>query len=268
MTDTPLDPPAFEVVNPDGKADVLLICDHASSALPPEYGTLGLEPDILRRHIGWDIGAADVTRRLAEMLDAPAVLSGYSRLLFDCNRQPGNPMATPEVSDGIVVPGNQGLDEEEIRKRQALYFEPYHSAVEHQLNAFAERNVIPALISMHSFTPIMDGFERPWHAGMLTNKDVRLVSGMLDALQAHPGIVADHNVPYSGDDPSGYTVHVHGEKRGVPCVAVEIRQDLIDTHHAAQTWAGLMAGAVQETLKTARPFSLQPITDWRGALRE
>jgi len=267
MSDTQLPQPPFEVVNPTGKAEVLLICDHASSALPPEYGTLGLEPDVLLRHIGWDIGAADVTRRLADILDAPAVLSGYSRLLFDCNRQPGNAAATPEVSDGIVVPGNKALSDDEIARRQALYFEPYHGAVEAQLDAFTTRDVVPALISIHSFTPIMDGFERPWHAGLLWNKDQRLVPGMLDALNAHPGLVADQNVPYSGDDPSGYTVHVHGEERGVPCVAVEIRQDLIDTHHGAQTWAGLMAGAINQALKTTQPFELTPNSDWRGALQ-
>jgi predicted N-formylglutamate amidohydrolase len=266
MTDNSLQPPAYEIINPTGQADVLLICDHASAALPTDYGTLGLAPDILRRHIGWDIGAADVTRRLAELIDAPAVFSGYSRLLFDCNRQPGNPAATPMISDGIVVPGNQDLSADEINNRQKLYFDPYHRAVEQQLNGFAERDVIPALISMHSFTPVMDGFERPWHVGLLTNRDERLVSDMLHSLRAHSGVVADQNVPYSGDDPSGYTVHVHGEERGVPCVAVEIRQDLIDTHHGAQTWAGLMAGAVQDTLKNTRPFSLQPNSDWHGAL--
>jgi predicted N-formylglutamate amidohydrolase len=258
--------PAYELINPEGQADLLLICDHASAALPPEYATLGLAPDILRRHIGWDIGAADVTRRMAELLDAPALFSGFSRLLFDCNRQPGNPMATPEVSDGIEVPGNKGLDDAEINNRQQLYFEPYHAAIEKQLNSFADRGVVPALISMHSFTPIMDGFERPWHAGLLSNKDERLVPDMLAALNAHPNLVAGHNVPYSGDDPSGYTIHVHGEERGVPCVAVEIRQDLIDTHHGAQTWAGIMSGAIQETLNKTRPFELVPITDWRGAL--
>jgi predicted N-formylglutamate amidohydrolase len=266
MTDAPQSNPAFEIVNPGGKADILLIADHASLALPPEYGTLGLAPEVLRRHIGWDIGAADVTRRMAELLDAPAVLAGNSRLLFDCNRQPGNPMATPAISDGVTIPGNQDLDDEEIAKRQKLYFDPYHAAIEQQLNAFAERGVIPALISMHSFTPVMDGFERPWHAGLLTNKDERLVAGLLAALNAHHGVLADQNVPYSGDDPSGYTIHVHGEERGVPCVAVEIRQDLIDTHHGAQTWAGMMAGALGETLKAARPFSLQPVTEWRGAI--
>ena len=120
------DPPPFELLNPEGSAPVLLICDHASHEIPGSLDGLGLTPETLDLHVAWDIGAANVTRRLAAKLDARAVLAGYSRLVIDNNRQPGDPTAIPKVSDNIVIPGNQGLSEaDEVARRDALYW-PYH----------------------------------------------------------------------------------------------------------------------------------------------
>ena len=260
------DTAVFEILNPGGKADVLLICDHASNRIPPAYDNLGLAPDLLQRHIGYDIGAADVTRRLSQALDCPAILSGSSRLFVDVNRQSADPGWMPVVSDHVEVPGNRDLEASEIANRKATYYDPYHTAVEGLIEGFLSRNVIPALYSMHSFTPIMDGFERPWHAGILWNLDTRLALPLADALDAFPGVVVGHNEPYAGSDPSGYSIHVHGEERGVPVVAVELRQDLIDTHHGAEIWSARMASAITQTLRAHAPFQLEPNPNWEGAL--
>src|ERR1700748_2499545 len=167
MTSHPLlaasDPPAFELCHPSGAAPVLLTCDHASRRVPAALGQLGLTEVALAQHIGWDIGAAAVTRLLAPLLDAPAVLAGYSRLVIDCNRAPSDPSSIPSESDGIVIPGNAGLDAAARRERRALLFEPYHAAIDQQLAHMAIGGRAPAVISMHSFTPRMQGFARPWH---------------------------------------------------------------------------------------------------------
>ena len=260
------EPAVFDILNAQGAADLLLICDHASNRIPPGYDDLGLAPDLLRRHIGYDIGAADVTRRLSRLLDCPAILSGYSRLFVDVNRQTGNPGWMPEVSDHIEVPGNRSLGAAEIERRKSLYYDPYHAAVDGLIDGFVARNIVPALYSIHSFTPIMDGYERPWHAGILWNLDTRLAAPLVTALDAYPGVVVGENKPYAGSDPSGYSIHVHGEERGVPVVAVELRQDLIDTHHGAETWAGRLAGAVKQTLTNAVKFELEPNPNWEGSL--
>jgi len=262
----PADPSVFEIVNAQGAAEVLLICDHASFRIPAGYDDLGLAPDLLRRHIGYDIGAADVTRRLSGLLDCPAVLSGYSRLFVDANRQTRDPGWMPVVSDHIEIPGNQNLDETEIAHRKATYFDPYHAAIEGLIEDFLARDVIPVIYSIHSFTPIMDGFERPWHAGILWNVDTRLALPLVAALGAYPGVAVGENKPYAGSDPSGYSIHVHGEERGVPVVAVELRQDLIDTHHDAETWAGRLADAIKQTVRESGPFDLEPNPDWAGNL--
>ena len=141
----PDEPPVFEFLNPEGAAPVLLICDHASPAIPAALGTLGVATDLLKEHIAWDIGAGAVTRRLAARLDAPALLAGYSRLVVDCNRRPGDPASVPEVSDGIVIPGNRGLSDRERAERVETFFRPYHGAVTNALAGLWRRGTAPAL---------------------------------------------------------------------------------------------------------------------------
>ena len=250
-------PPAYEVFNDAGRADILLVCDHASNALPAAYGTLGLDPEILSRHIAYDIGAADVTRRISRALDAPAVMAGYSRLLIDCNRQPGHTTSIPEISDGIEVPLNHGIDAKEVERRQRAYFQPFHAAVEAALQRFSARGVVPAYVAMHSFTPIMAGYERPWHVGILWNEDTRLAQPLIDTLSEWPEIVVGENQPYSGRDPEGYSIHTHGGDRGIPNVLIEVRQDLVDTHHGAEIWAARIGQAISKVVKQGAPFKIE-----------
>ena len=238
------DPPPFEVVNPSGSARAVLVCDHASWAVPAALNNLGLDEAVLRRHIGWDIGAAAVTRRLAGLLDATALLAGYSRLVIDCNRPPGVPGSIPAVSDGVTVPGNQCLDDDAARARHDACFTPYHRAV----GAAIANAGDPAIISIHSFPPAMDGFERPWHAGVLWHGDDRLSAPLLAALRDDPTIMVGDNQPYSGRVPLPYTIPTHAEAPGRPHVAVEIRQDLIDTDHGAEAWAQRVAAALRVAL--------------------
>ncbi len=247
------DPPPFKVINATGRARAVLLCDHASWAVPAVLQDLGLDESVLRRHIGWDIGAADVNRRLAGLLDAPALLAGYSRLVIDVNRPPGTPGSIPAVSDGVTVPGNRELDSDAARARRDACFTPYHRAVD---TAIAQGGD-PAILSIHSFTPVMDGFERPWHVGVLWHGDDRLSAPLLAALRDDPTIRVGDNEPYSGLVPRPYTIPTHAEKSGRPHVAVEIRQDLIDTHHGAEAWANRLAAALRNVL--ADPAAFEPL---------
>src|SRR5689334_13164883 len=98
--------PAFEKISGALDSGALVICDHASNAIPPGFGTLGLKREALDRHIAYDIGAAEATRALAGLINAPAVLSTYSRLLIDPNRGLDDPTLVMRYSDGAIVPGN------------------------------------------------------------------------------------------------------------------------------------------------------------------
>lgn len=236
------DPLPFELCHGTGAAPVLLTCDHASRRIPVALDQLGLTEVVIAQHIGWDIGAAAVTRILAPLLDAPAVLAGYSRLVIDCNRDPGDASSIPAESDGIAIPGNAGLGEAARRARRTALFEPYHAAIDAQLARIATSGRAPAVISIHSFTPRMKGFARPWHIGVLWDGEGRIATPLLAALRAEldPAIVGD-NQPYSAREPFGYTQRHHAFERGLPHVAIELRQDLVADEAGAAAWAERLA---------------------------
>jgi predicted N-formylglutamate amidohydrolase len=238
----------FDVVNGEAGGRVLIICDHASRVVPAELDNLGLEETLLYRHIAWDIGAADVARRLAGLLDAPAVLCGTSRLVIDCNRLHDDPTLIPPVSDGIAVPGNENIDDDERRRRIDTYFRPYHEEIDRRLRAIEAAGHLPVIVSVHSFTPVMNGFERPWHVGLLWHEDDRLARAAIVELRRNPTLVVGENEPYTGWEPLGYALHVHSDTAGRPSCVFEVRQDLIDTHHGAEEWAHKLAAALRPIL--------------------
>jgi len=246
---TAADPPPVEQVNPEGKAPVLVTCDHASRRVPRSLRDLGLAAESLKLHIGWDIGAADVSRGLAGGLDAPAILAGYSRLVIDCNRDLDDPTSMPAVSDGVPVPGNKDLSPAAKAHRAEALFKPYHAALETALDRFAARSVHPAVLSIHSFTPAMNGLARPWHIGILWDKDPRMAVPVLAALRREAGLVVGDNEPYSAREPAGYTMRNHAEKRGLPHLNVEIRQDLIATHAGSTEWVDLLLRVLTPVLE-------------------
>jgi predicted N-formylglutamate amidohydrolase len=241
---SPDDPPPVELFNAGAVAPTLIVCDHAARQVPRTLGTLGLDADAFDRHIAWDIGAAEVARRLAIRLDAPLVMSAYSRLVIDVNRRPDDPSAIPEESDGTTVPGNRDLSAAARAARLAGLFEPYHAAIDERLAAFRAGGVTPVVISVHSFTPVFKGAARPWHIGVLWNRDDRLPRPLMARLGAISGVVVGDNEPYSGQDGHGYTMPRHVEGVGIPHALIEIRQNLIDTRHGAEEWSEKLYGAL------------------------
>ena len=231
-----------------GKARCLLLCDHAGRKVPARLDGLGLPEHELRRHIGWDIGAADVTRALALLLDAPAVLCHSSRLVIDPNRRPGQPDSIPEVSDGTEVPANRQVDAAEARRRLREGFVPYHRAVARQIGRLRRRLGIAAILSIHSFTPILQRGWRPWEIAVLWDEDDRLAAPVLAALRRDRSLRVGDNEPYSGRYPVGYTIPFHARRPGLPHVTFELRQDLIDTQARAAAWADRLADALRAPL--------------------
>ncbi|MDP1628494.1 N-formylglutamate amidohydrolase [Parvibaculum sp.] len=234
----------FQLVNPDGLPGFLVLCDHASNALPDGYGTLGLPPAEFGRHIAWDIGAAGVARHLSALLDCPAVLARFSRLLVDLNRGEDDPTIVMKLSDGAIVPGNRDVDAHrdaaEFAHRIAAFHAPYHDAVESMIARARGKGAVPILISVHSFTPRWRGNVRPWHTGILWDKDGRLPVPLIAALRAEGDIVVGDNEPYTGRLKND-CLYRHATMHGLPHALIEIRQDLIETEEGQAAWAARYA---------------------------
>lgn len=237
-------PPALEIVNEGGRSPIVLICEHASNHMPGCYDGLGLGPADLGRHIAWDVGAAEVTRHLSRLLDAPAFLAGYSRLLIDLNRPLGAASSIPLVSEATEIPGNRDLAPAERERREAMMFHPFHRGVARFLDARQTRGEGSVIVAIHSYTPVFHGQARPWHAGVLFAQAAAMGQEVIEGLRgAAPGLLVEANVPYV-IDANDYAIPVHGDQRGNPAVLIEIRNDLIATPDGAARWAGYLAGAL------------------------
>jgi predicted N-formylglutamate amidohydrolase len=239
--------PAPVMVHHHGRLrPAVVVCDHASNAIPARLGRLGLDDRALARHIAWDIGAGALANALARRLGLPCVLAGYSRLVIDCNREPFSEASVLSYSDGDIVPGNIERTPVDHALRVDEIFEPYHAAIDAEL--LASGSNAPVLIAVHSFTPSMNGFDRPWHCGVLWDHDSRLAAPLLAALRADAELVVGDNQPYSGRDPSDYTVSRHAKARGWPHVCIEVRQDLLADAAGVERWAERLGCALAPLL--------------------
>ncbi len=246
------DHPAFEILNPDAKSPVLLVCDHASNMVPASIngGTLGLPDSDMARHIAYDVGVRRVVETLSRLLDAHAVLSRFSRLVIDPNRGEDDPTILMKLYDGSIIPGNRHADSEEKARRIALFHRPYHDAITHQIDAMIADGRTPALVSIHSFTPkLRNRPPRPWHLGVLWDKDDRLAKPFMSYFKDDPDILVGDNEPYSGEL-QGDTMYYHGTRRGLPHILIEIRHDLIDTESGQDAWAERIAPAIWMALNS------------------
>lgn len=251
----------FERIDGDSTCGAVVICDHASNAFPPGYGALGLPAEALERHIAYDIGAAWLTRRLAWRLGAPAVLSTFSRLLIDPNRGDDDPTLVMRISDGAIIPGNARIDPAEIERRRRLFWAPYRAAVDAEVERSLATGAPPALISIHSFTPVWRGAPRRWKVGVLWDADPRLPRPLLQALAAEADLAPDEvgdNEPYDGAL-AGDTIDVSATRRGVSNALIEVRQDLIATRETAEAWADRLAGLIAPLIA---PFEARELRNW------
>jgi predicted N-formylglutamate amidohydrolase len=239
----------FDMIAGESGQRLILFCDHASNALPPAYGDLGMAPESLQRHIAYDIGAASVTRRLAARLCAPAALAGFSRLLIDPNRGEDDPTLVMRISDGALIPGNARIGADEIARRIEAYWRPYRRACAGLIDAVCAQEQVPVLLGIHSFTPCFKGVSRPWQAGVLFDEDPRLALPLIEGLRAE-GVTVGHNEPYDGAL-LGDSMYEHSTLRGLPGALIEIRQDLVATPAQCEGWAERLARLLPPILARA-----------------
>jgi predicted N-formylglutamate amidohydrolase len=242
-------PPAASATAPfrfvDGPQQrLLLLCDHASHAIPPELGDLGLDPARALDHIAWDPGAEGIARAMADALQCPMVLGVHSRLVVDLNRAPEAADLILAISDGVDVPGNAVLATAERTRRIATYHRPYHDAIDGHLARLRDRGVAPVLISIHTYTPVFGGEQRPWPVGILWKQHEPWLDAVLEGLRRQ-GLAAGDNAPYDGRVALGYTLEQHALRRGLRSVLFEVRQDLVATTAQQAAWADRLLAALQ-----------------------
>lgn len=244
------DPPPLQLNDRRVPTHCLVVADHAGNAVPAALQDLGLARAQLSRHIALDIGARQTAALLAARLRVPALLANYSRLVVDLNRRLDDPSAFITESDGIVIPGNQGLDAAAKQRRVDALYRPYHDTLSALIDASLAQGQAPAIISVHSFTPCFAGQRRPWHVGILWDQDDRIARPLLARLRRHRELMVGDNEPYSGKHPADYTIDHHAEARGLANVSIEVRQDLISDAASAKRWAQLLATALAGLIDT------------------
>ncbi|MBB5515000.1 putative N-formylglutamate amidohydrolase [Rubricella aquisinus] len=240
---------------------VIVICDHASNAVPPEIGggDLGLPPEDMARHIAYDVGALGVARVLAARLGATLIAARWSRLVIDPNRAADDPTLVRRIYDGSIIPANRHARAEEVARRKAAYYAPYHQAIEDEIAAVTATGQVPVIVSVHSFTPqFKDRPPRPWHIGILWDEvDGRIAQPLMHRLRAEGDLSVGENEPYAGVF-GGDTLDTHALSRGLPNTLVEIRNDLIEDAAGQKAWADRLALHLSDILchpETARLFT-------------
>lgn len=242
-------PPFVLTEGPSG-ADTIILCDHASNRVPAPYGALGLPEGAFQRHIAYDIGALHMASALARRLGAHLVHTTFTRLLIDPNRGADDPTLVMKLSDGQIVPGNAGADAAEVAHRIATYHRPYHLAISGLIDRMLAHGIVPAIVSIHSYTEAWKGIARPWSAAVLWDNDPRLNVPVIEGLRRLPGVLVGDNEPYDGAL-AGDTMWQHATVRGLAQTLIEVRQDLIKSAETATAWGGRLADVLQPLL--ARP---------------
>ncbi len=240
------EPPSFIEIGRQGLSDFVIVVDHAGRRIPRRLQDLGLPASELTRHIAWDIGALGVARQAAAALDATLVAQNYSRLVIDCNRDPGVPTSIPRRSEAVEIPGNIDLSDAEIGARRAEIFYPYHNHISTLLDERAATGRPTLLVAQHTMTDVYHGARREMHAAVLYNRDRRFAGLVLDALRRETGLIVADNQPYFVSDETDYSIPHHGEARGLPHVEIEIRQDLVADDAGQAQWAGRITRALLE----------------------
>ncbi|MCX7646455.1 MAG: N-formylglutamate amidohydrolase [Rhodobacteraceae bacterium] len=234
LLDARHDPAPVEIVNPEARSPLLLVCEHAGRAVPRALGRLGLSPREMALHIAWDIGAGALARLLARRFGCMLILQRYSRLVIDCNRPPGIAQSIPEASDGIAVPANRNLAPADRARREAEIFAPYAEACA----AAVARPEVRFAYAIHSFTPVLGGRARPWDLGFLYRHPASGGAALVDlARRAWPGLVIGDNEPYRVEDDTDWFVPACAEPRGIPHALVEVRNDHLLSAAGRRLWA-------------------------------
>lgn len=233
---------AAEVIADTARPGIVLLCEHGGRTVPAPWSDLGLPSALFATHHGCDIGAAQLTRVLAQKLGATAVIANYSRLFLDYNRKRNDAECRRIEIGGIPIPGNLDLTEREIEVREAIARAP----VEGAMRQWTEERPAAAVISIHSFSPYWNNAKRTCEIGIMWREDTRLAPRLIAELSRRGDYVVRDNEPYDFRTSDWFTLQRHGLEIGVPCAYIEVRNDLIDGPERTEALAQCLGAALLE----------------------
>jgi len=240
--------PVVETFNAGSTADIVLVCEHASNSIPLYFNGLGLSDEEKNSHIAWDLGAKGVALALSAAFDAPLVSSRISRLVYDCNRPPTSPTAIPSRSENSRIPGNQSVSNGEQQARFEQIYQPFYQCLKSTISPLIDIGRRPVLVTIHSFTPVFFGKQRPTQIGILHSQDERMANAMLAIAPETTSMRVERNLPYGPKDGVAHTLDVHGGTNALPNVMIEIRNDLLSTPEAISNVASILKSMIEKSL--------------------
>ncbi len=245
--------PAFVHHNPHSEFPCLLVCEHASNYIPPEYGALGLSESEVAAHIGWDIGARELLDHLVQALECTGVQCNYSRLLIDCNRPLEVASSIPAASEIYAVPGNRDLCDLERQHRIEHIYKPFHAAVESQVQRLKAKHSVFPVIGIHSFTPVFHGAQRPWQFSLMWKEESPFVQALIEYFETHDiRDTVGFNEPYSGKTIRAQTTEYYADIHHLPTAIFEVRQDLLSSQEGVEYWSGIIQAAVYSAMQAVQ----------------
>jgi predicted N-formylglutamate amidohydrolase len=213
---------AIEQIEGDYEGRLVFTCEHASQELPEPWTWPKADRWLIDTHWASDIGAAAFTRRVARLMNAPAILSRFSRLLIDPNRPLDSDTLFRTTADGRTIHLNESLLEAERQRRIDDFYVPYHRAV----GAMVSRSRGDTVFAIHSFTDNYEGDRRTLEVGVLFDDDEEPAYRLMHHLE-DSGFHALPNQPWSGKAGLAYSAVRHAREFGRCALEIEVRQDLI-----------------------------------------
>ncbi|MCK0126826.1 N-formylglutamate amidohydrolase [Gelidibacter sp. F2691] len=232
--------PAVHVDQLGDAPKVIVVCEHASNNVPADLANLGLDEEMLTRHIAWDPGALPVAQALADRMSAVLVYGGISRLVYDCNRPPEAMDAVPARSEVFDIPANMDISEADRDARVRYVYQPFSETLSDQI--VKHQTSLELMITMHSFTPSYRGQKREVQIGILHGDDDRVARAMMRTIPADLELNVQLNEPYAAVDGVAHTLNVQAVPHGLPNVMIEVRNDLIETPEQQADVARKLAG--------------------------
>jgi len=230
----------ISVFNPLSEFPMVIIADHSGNSVPDSMDFLGLDIEILGQHIALDIGVYNLVRKLSDKLGATSILANYTRLLIDTNRPLNSKDSIVKVSDGVKIPANSNLNDQEKRKRAELFYFPFHKKIFNEIRRLIEVDKVPVVVSIHSFTRNLSSTKRPWDIGVMTSENRLLGERLITELKRKTNFMIVDNQPYSGLEFS-HTLDMHAVSQGLTSVQIEICNDLLEDSRGVDKWVEILS---------------------------